>query len=317
MQPQTGPILIIKLGALGDIVLATGAFQAIRRHHDTARITLLTTAAFDRMARLSGYFDDVWVVDRPSKSNLWALWRIARRIRWQRFSRVYDLQRNDITTRIFRMISGRKPEWNGIAPGCSHPHIDPKQHVIHTIERQKGQLAAAGIAEVPDTDISWLTDDVSGFALQQPYALLVPGGSAARPNKRWPADRYMALARQMADHGIQPVLIGGPDEQAVLDQITALEPRALNLGGRTNFAQIARLARGARNAVGNDTGPIHLIAAAGCDCVVLFSSESDPSLTAPRGVAGGRVTVLRRARLDDLPIVDVWDAVSEHDLATA
>ncbi len=317
MQPRTGPILIIKLGALGDFVLATGPFQAIRRHHDLARITLLTTPAFDRMARLSGYFDEVWVTDRPSKSNLWALWRIARRIRHQRFARVYDLQRNDVTARIFRLLGRRKPEWNGIAAECSHPHLDPNQHVIHTIERQKGQLVAAGITHVPETDISWLTDDVSSFALEQPYALLVPGGSAARPNKRWPVDRYVALARQMADHGVQPVLIGGPDEEAVLNQIAALEPRALNLGGRTSFAQIARLARGARNAVGNDTGPIHLITAAGCDCVVLFSSESDPSLTAPRGVAGGRVTVLRRARLDDLPVVDVWDAASEHDLATA
>ncbi|HBA43779.1 MAG TPA: ADP-heptose--LPS heptosyltransferase, partial [Alphaproteobacteria bacterium] len=53
-------ILVIKLGALGDFVLATGPFAAIRQHHADAEITLLTTPPFAAMARQTGFFDHVW-----------------------------------------------------------------------------------------------------------------------------------------------------------------------------------------------------------------------------------------------------------------
>jgi ADP-heptose:LPS heptosyltransferase len=58
-------------------------------------------------------------------------------------------------------------------------------------------------------------------------------------------------------------------------------------------------------AVGNDTGPMHLIAAAGAPSISLFSADSDPALCAPRG----RVTVLSEASLADLPVERVWRAV--------
>ncbi|MDA0220648.1 MAG: ADP-heptose--LPS heptosyltransferase, partial [Proteobacteria bacterium] len=79
----------------------------------------------------------------------------------------------------------------------------------------------------------------------------------------------------------------------------------IDLAGRTSFAQIAALGRGARLAVGNDTGPMHLIATAGCPSVVLFSGASDPALTAPRGP---RVQVVRRHELADLAVDEVAHA---------
>ena len=66
------------------------------------------------------------------------------------------------------------------------------------------------------------------------------------------------------------------------------------------------MARVALAAVGNDTGPMHLIAAGGCPSLVLFSHESDPSLCAPRG----KVTVLRRASLTELGEADVEAALA-------
>jgi ADP-heptose:LPS heptosyltransferase len=58
--------------------------------------------------------------------------------------------------------------------------------------------------------------------------------------------------------------------------------------------------------VGNDTGPMHLIATVGCPSVVLFSNESDPALCAPRGRS---VTILRRPNLSSLPVADVAAAL--------
>ena len=61
---ETERILVIKHSALGDFVLATASFQAIRRHHPGARIVLLTTEPFVALAEASGLFDDIWVDPR-------------------------------------------------------------------------------------------------------------------------------------------------------------------------------------------------------------------------------------------------------------
>ena len=58
-------ILVIKLGALGNVILSLGPFAAIRRHHTNAHITLLTTAPYAAWLASSPYFDDVWIDERP------------------------------------------------------------------------------------------------------------------------------------------------------------------------------------------------------------------------------------------------------------
>jgi ADP-heptose:LPS heptosyltransferase len=172
---------------------------------------------------------------------------------------------------------------------------------MHTIERQAEQLAHAGIADVPPPDLDWLDADISEFDLPARIALLAPGGAAHRPGKRWPAERYAALARGLLDDGVTPVLLGAGSEAGLLAEIAAGAPGAINLAGRTELGHIAALARRAEFAVGNDTGPMHIVAACGCPAIVLFSHDSDPALCAPRGT----VTVLRRDPLTALTVDDV------------
>lgn len=298
-------VLVIKHGALGDFILATGPFAAIRAHHADARITLLTTRPFAALAEASPYFDEVWLDDRPGWSRPMALWRLARRLNGGRFTHVYDLQTSDRSSLYFRLLRGAEPFWSGIARGASHPHANPRRDFMHTVDRQREQLHMAGIADVPAPDLSWLGGDVAGLRPVGPYALLVPGGSAHRPEKRWPTDRFAALGRELVARGLTPVLLGGAAEADLLADLATALPQAANLGGRTSFGQIAALARQAALAVGNDTGPMHIIAAAGAPSIVLFSHASDPALCAPRG----RVAVLRTPSLADLPVADVLAAI--------
>jgi ADP-heptose:LPS heptosyltransferase len=291
-------ILVIRLSALGDFVLSMGPFKAIRAHHPDARITLLTTAPYVRLGEASGYFDEVWVDRRPSIWRTWAWVVLARRLRRGQFGRVYDLQTSDRTNLYFRLFARPKPEWSGTARGCSHPDTNPERRRIHTIERQIAQLAAAGISNVPGTDLSWIETDVSRFGLTGRFALLVPGGAPHRPEKRWPAAGYAAVASWLDEHGFRPVLIGTAAERAILAEIEGASPRALNLCGQTSLEEIVALARNAAVATGNDTGPMHLIAAAGCPCVSLFSDASNPVRTAPRGPSS--VAVLQNPSLAEL-----------------
>ncbi len=300
-------ILVIKLGALGDFVQALGPFAAIRRHHAADHVTLMTTAPFEELAHQSGYFDAVALDRRPPWWRPGGWLGLRARLRAGGFTRVYDLQTSDRSAAYFQLLRpGPRPQWSGVARGCSHPHDNAGRDAMHTLERQAEQLAQAGIAEVPPPDLGWARAEVSRLGLAPRYALLVPGGAAHRPGKRWPAARYAELARRLAAAGVEPVLIGGAEERALLANVAAAAPGGRDLAGRTSHTEVAVLARGAAAAVGNDTGPMHLIAAAGCPTLVLFSDASDPALCSPRGPA---VRIQHRPDLGNLAVEEVEAAL--------
>jgi ADP-heptose:LPS heptosyltransferase len=292
-------ILVIKLSALGDFVQMMGAAASVRAFHRDARITLLTTAPYAELARRAPYFDEVWVDERPGWADPLGLLRLRRRLRGGRFDRVYDFQTRLRSSLYFRLMrEGDRPEWSGIAAGASHPHANPRRDEMHTLDRQDEQLRMAGMpGPSPLPDLSWAAADIGRFALPPDYVLLIPGGAAHRPAKRWPIEHYAALAARLAGAGLTPVVVGGADERALGRVIAAAAPATRDLTGETDFGDIAALGHGARRAIGNDTGPMHLAVAGGAAATVLYSAASDPALTAPRG---RNVVILRRDRLADL-----------------
>jgi len=298
-------ILVIKLSALGDFVQAMGPFAAIRARHADARITLLTTKPYVELAGQSPYFDEIWVDSRPRPWDVAGVMRLRRMLRSAKFDMVYDLQTSERSTAYYRIMGS--PNWSGIANDCSHEHANPDRDLLHTIDRQAEQLAMAGIPATPLPDLSWASADAARFGMPDRYVLLVPGGAPHRPAKRWPAPRYAELGNALAGQGVIPVLLGTQHDAEQIDPIIAACPHAMSLLGQTSFADIAVLARSAAGAVGNDTGPMHLIAASGCPAVVLFSTESDPGLCAPRGL----VTVLQAPDLAELALPTVLDALAE------
>lgn len=296
-------ILVIKLAALGDFVQAFGPFAAIRHHHPEAEITLLTTPPYAELARLAPWFDRIWTDGRPRWVDLPRLWRLARKLRRGGWSRVYDLQTSGRSSR-YRLFTGSRPDWSGIAWGASHPHANPMREVMHTLEKQREQLEMAGIAAFPPPDLSFLDADLSGLGLPPRFALLIPGASATRPGKRWSAEGFGALA---AGFDLPAVIIGSRSETPLAETIRRLAPAAIDLTGRTSYAALGAVARRAAFAVGNDTGPTHLVAATGCPTLALFGGESDPSLCAPRG---RQVAVLRHLPLKALGVEEVRAALA-------
>jgi ADP-heptose:LPS heptosyltransferase len=299
-------ILVIRLGALGDFVMSFGPFAAIRAHHPSARITLLTTPPFARLGRLSPWFDDVIIDRRAPWWDLRALLTLRAQLRGYDF--VYDLQTSGRSSRYFN-LAGRPP-WSGIARGCSHPHANPDRDSMHTWERQRDQLAMAGITQVPAAETNWLLAAAHPPEVPRPYALMVPGASAHRIAKRWPTILYARLAVQLVKDGLTPVVVGTGPEAALAK--TILE--AVDLTGQTDLPGLAALAVRARFAIGNDTGPMHLAAAMGCPCVTLFSYASDLTRTQPRSPAGTRLITLREDNLADLSLDEVLGALAEAAL---
>lgn len=298
-------IAVIRLGSLGDIVQALGPMKAIRLAHAQDHITAITTAPYASLLRASGLFDEVWTDGRPRDGA--GLAALVGRMRAARFVRVYDLQTSTRSSVYLWALFPQRPEWSGVAFLCSHPHDNPDRIAMHTVERQAEQLKIAGISEVPLSDLSFAKADLTDFALTARYALLVPGGSPHRPAKRWPAARYGELAKALLERGITPAVLGTAPEQALADTIVRAAPDTIDLIGQTDFLQMATLGRGAVAAIGNDTGPMHLLVAAGTPSLVLFSHESDPARCAPRGQ---RVEILREPDLADLAVESVLVALT-------
>ncbi len=296
-------VLVIRLGALGDFVLSFQAFADIRAHHGGEAISLLTTAPFVSLARDSPWFDQVAVDARPSWIDPLGVWRLARQLRG--FDLVYDLQTSRRSSRYF-WLAGR-PRWSGIARGAALPHDNVHRDALHTVDRQRDQLARAGVPASAAADLGWLAR--GGPHVGAPYALLVPGTSSAHGGaKRWPPERFVALASEVARRGLTPVVVGGSGEVAQAAAIQEAVPGTISFAGRTSLQDLAGLAARAAYAVGGDTGPVHLAAAMGCRVVALFSRFSNPTLAAPVG----RVTLLQADSLADLPVARVVAALTEE-----
>jgi ADP-heptose:LPS heptosyltransferase len=306
-------ILVIKLGTLGEFVLALAAMQKIRQAHPKAKITLLTTPQFEALAKTSRFFNAVETDGAPEGLGGWTA--LVSRVRAARYQRVYDLEASPQTNLLFQMLRPFPPPWSGTAAGCAMPHANRGRMRMHMLERHAEQLKQAGIwpdaptlaGTAPSPDLSWIIQrlgdsrPVPGGVKPRPYALLVPGG---QKEKRWPAERYGELGALLRISGFDLVVIGGPEESALARTIQR-HAQARDLTGRTDFAQIATVAARAALAVGNDSGPMQLIASVGTPTLVLFSKLSDPELNAPRG----HVSVLRSPEIKDLPVREVMAAV--------
>ncbi|MGH6955713.1 MAG: glycosyltransferase family 9 protein, partial [Caulobacteraceae bacterium] len=285
-------------------------FERIRQAHPAAKITLLTTQPYASLAQSSPFFNAVDAGGAPRDPAAWAA--LVLRIRHARYDRVYDLQHDGGTSLLFQALRPMAPAWSGAALGCSLPHRNRERARMHPLERQADQLKDAGIWPDAPTkplsaappDISWILArsaqprSLTASGAHRPLVLLLPGGEHQKSETRWPIDRYAELAKSLQEKGFDIVILGALGESDLAHVIQRKAPRARDLTGRTDLVQIASLGARAAIAIGNDLGPLHLIAAAGAPTIALFPSAPDPALTAPRG----HVTVLHAPALKELPV---------------
>ena len=264
-------ILIIKLGALGDVVMATGLVYRILRHHAPRRCVLLTSPAYEELfASRPGL--ELKTFDRSSLRSTLATVQWIRR---QRFRRVYDLQSND-RTGVMCGLSGI-PERVG-----NHPRFPYNLHPqgrytgqCHIHARMLEVLEAAGVSTdkaVPclypsaadgEKVDAWLQErDLAGRKL----VIMHAGASARRPEKRWPY--FRELAEALAQLGFFTLWAGGEEDRhtnADLARVTGFDASAA-----FSMLQLVALTAHTRFAVTNDSGPMHLLACGSIPIYGLF-----------------------------------------------
>ena len=303
-------VLVIQLGGMAAFVQALAAAKRIREQHVGARITLLTTDATKELAEKAPYFDTVEGDGKPTEPQ--AITGLIKRLRGAKYDMVYDLEGSSRTNNYFQGMRPWPPKWSGPIAGASHAYLDSDRSHRHPLDHFAGQLGAAGLSDAPlMPELGWLRPVLRDpprlqpdfFGIRGPYVLLLPRGSETESGRRWTEDKYIELARRIADHGVTPVVFGTPEERPIGAAIAKAEPRAKNLVTRPDLFQCIGLAERASFAVGDDVDLMHVAAAAGASCLVFLSSVTRPAPTAPRGRGG--VVEFTAAVIADLPVDQV------------
>lgn len=303
MSHKQNRILVIKLSALGDFIQALGPMKAIRKNHPNDHITLMTTAPFQSLAEECGYFDDIYIDEKPRWFQPHKILRLKKLLNNPDYTRVYDLQNNNRSNLYFKLLS-KKPEWVGTAEGASHQNTNPDRTKGHAFEGHCQTLALAGLKDITVDPLDWMQADISDLPLEKNFILIVSGSAPEHPYKRWPAEKYAALCNKLTEQKIQPVLIGTNADKDSTDTIAKLCEKALNLTGQTSLKQIATLAHKAKAAIGNDTGPMHIIGATGCHTISLFSGHTNPIKHAPNG---NNVEVIQKDNIGDITYDEILE----------
>jgi lipopolysaccharide heptosyltransferase I len=317
-------LLIVRLGALGDIVHALPAFAACRRTWPEARIDWLVESRHRAVLDLVRGVSHVVEIDTAG-----APASVPGRIREMRAARydvALDLQgliksavlaRSSGAARVvgFDRAALREPL---AALAYSETHaVGETGHVI----RKNLALAAAVGADASRIEFPVAVPDTT--VPGPPYAVLNAGGGW--PNKRWPADRFGALAAWLQErHGLRSLVLWGPAERDLADSIASASGGAATPAPPTTIGDVLALSRGARVFVSGDTGPLHLAAAVGTPVVGLFGPTS-PARNGPFDPADVTVSRFetcvchheRRCRrpvpcIDDISLAEVRDAVTRR-----
>ncbi len=256
-------ILVIKLGALGDFVQATPAFEALRKRFPHACLTLLTTAPYREFGQKLGFFQKIMVDQRLKAHKVFDLFSFLRTLQRQQFDCVIDLQNVD-RTRLYSWFL--KCPWYG-------PFYENAQHPQ---QRFTTFLKNMGIDHMPSLNLEKLGENFTG-PIPRPYVLVVPGSSGAHDGaKCLSQENYAFLCQKLLEKGIHSLIMGGKGQD--FSKLQALCPEAINLVGQTSFYHIISLAKHAVFAVGNDTGPMLLAASGGCPTITFYSDKNPPTI---------------------------------------
>jgi heptosyltransferase-1 len=293
--------LIVRLGALGDVVHAVPVAAALRRAQPAARIDWLVSAKHGEfLTFVTGIDRRFEIRDRHGAGGGQSLLSALRELRTVRYDVVLDLQgliKSALMARLTgaRRIVGfssaylREPlarmayteTWDPGGPGM----FDPQER-RHVVDVNLGLLQTiglrAGAAEFPVAPPKSHAADHVAQQTHGRYALINAG--AAWPNKRWPPDRFADLARRMSSrHGLRSVVLWGPGEHDLADSIVSQAGDAAILSPPTTIGDLLAIASRAVLMISGDTGPTHLAAAVGTPIVGVYG-PTRPERNGPWGV---------------------------------
>lgn len=342
------PIIVYRIGQLGDAVIALPALHALRREYPDTPLVLLTNRHASNSALVSAWdvigptvlcdgviFYDVSTGTLANWRTYIALARALRLIAPQEIVNIaprrsaWDVRRDWL---FFRVVCGA-PAYRSV-----RPDDQPKRPCDDALKREPEWLrllrAVAPSATSSAFELRiprWAHNEAESAlsALSQYPRLVAVAPGSKMPAKRWPTERYKQVGRQILskDETSALVAIGGREDQRLGEELQqAWGARSLNLCGQLSVFGSAAVLRRCESFIGNDSGAMHLAGLAGIPCIALFSARDLPGKWAPLGdhnrilrknveCAGCMLEVCDKdnlclAKIEVHEVVEAWGSVS-------
>ncbi len=272
-------ILVVRLSALGDVLLATPAVRALAARFPEARIDWLVEAPYVPLLEANPHAQPVAYLKRGEHAGVRGLLALRRELASRRYDLVVDLQ-DKPKTRLFHGLAPQCVAFRKRTPGEALRSLFAAERPLvraHAVDLFLEALAPLG-TEPRGRELE-LRPSPSGaaalgaIASDRPLAGLAPGARWA--TKRWAPQGFAEVARGLAARGFTPLLVGGPGDAAEFARVRAAAPElafpdtaGLDVGGLA--AAVSRC----RVLVANDSGPVHVASALGVPVVAVFGPTS-------------------------------------------
>ncbi len=280
--PKGAEVLLIRLRSLGDIVLTTPALEALHDWRPDLRIVVAVEPAFAAVLEGNPSVDEIFRVGRFLPT--------AARLAARRFPLTLN-QHGGPTSALLTAatLSPVRVAWQRTQFSFLSSVLVSRPKVyfgrrVHTAEQRISQLWQIGLPRgpVPPARVYPQSDALAasgemltglGVAPDHPYAVLQPG--AAFATRRWSPANFSRLAEWLAARWkLTPVVLLGPRERELGAEVRRLFHQPLVIVEGLDLRRMIALVSRARLFVGQDTGPTHVAAAAGCPVVDIFGSSN-------------------------------------------
>ncbi|HHS12165.1 MAG TPA: lipopolysaccharide heptosyltransferase II [bacterium] len=278
-KSHPGRILIIRLGALGDVLLTTPLVRSLRSRFPHAEIDFLCKTAAAPLVADNPYITRVLSFQTGRSGSLG---KTIRRVRKKRYDVIVDLQGNirsiviSLLSRCLRCIRSkhfRMRRWFLVKW-----HLDLYSEIIPVPCRHLKAAAPLGVRDDRE-GLDLFVEKEAAKAVQKmkeryshhhPEGLIALAPGAGRATKRWPADRYGAAARCFEEKGWGIVMLGGEDDRETCQIAAGFLKDPLIPAGNASLSETAAWIAAVRLLITNDTGVMHMAAALRTPIVALF-----------------------------------------------
>lgn len=302
--PAAERILVIRLGAVGDVVRTLPAAAAVRAAYPRAHLAWLVEPGSASLLRGQPWLDEVLVFPRAGLREAFrrGRWRAGlaegaaflRRLRGERFDLVVDFHAI-LKSGLLARSSGARRRVSYARPfareGASlfateHARLAPRRQ--SRFDRNAALVRYLGIeATLPERPLTVPSDTSARMAdtlAGRPAPVVIhPGTSDATAYKRWTAEGYGAVARALAAEGVRCVVTSGParnDQEVAAAVLEAAGGAATPAPSAPNLLELAALLSHARLYLGSDSGPMHVSSLVGTPVVQLLG-PTDPIENTP------------------------------------
>jgi heptosyltransferase-1 len=320
-------ILVIDFGQLGDVVLSLPALCEIRKRFPYSKVTAAVGKSAAEIVRLSDYVDEILAIDRVALRDgsklvsIVRLFKFVRQVRRAHYDFVIDLHSLSETNLLGflsgapkRLYSRRPPRsLDFLANFEPRPPIEEDHRKRHLVDRYLDVLRPLGISDadrqpkinIRPTDQAFIEKLLRKTKADAgaPLVGLFPG--AGHPTRRWPVEKFAALADFLArnDH-VRVLLFLGPEEAALAQRVKTLFPPGTVLLDKLTVPQLAAAQARLAVFVSNDTGPMHIAAAVGTPVVVLLQKRA-PLTYLP---IGDRHKFIASLDIADISVEEAYEA---------